>query len=1170
MFKLIDKLGQTKIVEKITDNLEKGNQLFTGLNDVPRAGVIAGVFFVTEKNTVVFADTQYHADNLASDIAALIGDQQVLLVENEDNLAVATSVASFESGLTRSLALQQLINKDNPKVIIMPISFAKKRLPDKQSLLKLQTTLKVKQEVDVIELRQNLISLGYKKVSAVVAPGEFAIRGGIIDIFPSDAINPIRIDFFGDEIETIKNFDPDTQKSIKDIKEISVIPTSDLVLTDSDLESGSSKLQTAFEKYRETLVGNDKKKLTQYFQPFIEKIQDGKRENEMMLFSEYFFGETTIFDYLENANIFIDEFSKIIETEKIQDTKNAEYQVQRLEEFSSLPEIDNSYSFVSLIKQQKNVIYLSNLQRGFANFKFAQVENVSTRPMEQFFSQIPALKTELEAYTKKGDTVILFAENRERALSIQKTLNDFQINIAITEDLIDKTAQIQIGSLSRGFEIPSENLAVITESELFAKVKTRRPPKRQTFSNAERIASYNELKIDDYVVHVNHGIGQFKGITNLESQGSKQDYLQIAFASDAKIYVPVTQLNLVQKYVGANDGHPRINSLTSGEWAKTKRKISAKIEDIADELIELYAKRAAEVGFSFSNDDDRQRNFDDAFPYVETHDQIQSIKEIKRDMQTEKPMDRLLVGDVGFGKTEVAMRAMFKAVNDKKQVAFLAPTTILAQQHYQTLKDRFADFPEIRIEMMSRFSTTTQNKKTAENAKKHQVDIIVGTHRLLSKDVEFADLGLLVIDEEQRFGVKHKERIKQMRNNVDVLTLTATPIPRTLNMALVGARDLSVLETPPANRFPIQTYVLENNWPVIVDAIEKEMSRSGQTFYVHNRVNDIEHTVAQIQSLIPDARVAYIHGQMQENQVENILADFLEDNYDVLVTTTIIETGVDIPNANTIIVENAQNFGLSSLYQLRGRVGRSNRLAYGYFMYPADKQPNEDAQKRLEAIRDFTELGSGFKLAMRDLSIRGAGDLLGKQQHGFINSVGYELFQEMLTDAVNEKRGHVKKTPQTNAELVISVKAFIPDSYIENQAQKMEMYQRIRQSKTSEQEDEAKADLIDRFGEYPIEVSNLFELVNLKSAADAANVLNIKQNKQEFKITFDKTVTGVLKGERIFTLLNEIEYKARVNANNDQFIVTIISQDDEIKTIKEITKLLKAVYEAVKLDYETR
>ncbi|MDR0898776.1 MAG: DEAD/DEAH box helicase, partial [Lactobacillaceae bacterium] len=595
-----------------------------------------------------------------------------------------------------------------------------------------------------------------------------------------------------------------------------------------------------------------------------------------------------------------------------------------------------------------------------------------------------------------------------------------------------------------------------------------------------------------------------------------------------------------------------------------KRKISASIEDIADELIELYAQRAAEKGFAFSPDGDAQRNFDDDFPYAETDDQIQSIREIKADMEKEKPMDRLLVGDVGFGKTEVAMRAAFKAVNDHKQVAFLAPTTILAQQHFQTLTDRFADFPEVRIAVMSRFNTPSENKKIATRAKNHEVDIVIGTHRLLSKDVEFKDLGLLIIDEEQRFGVKHKERIKQMRNNVDVLTLTATPIPRTLNMALVGARDLSVLETPPANRFPIQTYVLENNWPVIVDAIEKEMARGGQTFFVHNKVIDIESTVANIQALVSGANVGYIHGQMAENQVENVLMDFLDGVYDVLVTTTIIETGVDIPNANTLIVENAQNFGLSSLYQLRGRIGRSNRLAYSYFTYPADKQPNEDAQKRLEAIRDFTELGSGFKLAMRDLSIRGAGDLLGKQQHGFINSVGYELFQEMLSDAVNAKQNKQKMRPKTNAELVISIQAFIPDSYIPDSGQKMEMYQRIRQSKTDEQTTEAKNDLVDRFGEYPVEVTNLFTLMELKNIADASNVVNIRQTNKEYRITFDRVVTGVLTGEKVFELLDHLKYKAKVNATNDQFVITAISNDDVATSIQEITKYLKAVNEELK------
>lgn len=639
--------------------------------------------------------------------------------------------------------------------------------------------------------------------------------------------------------------------------------------------------------------------------------------------------------------------------------------------------------------------------------------------------------------------------------------------------------------------------------------------------------------------------------------------MTILYQDDAKLFIPVSQLDKIQKYVSSESKPPRVNKLGGSEWAKTKRRVANKIEDIADELVDLYAKREAEKGYAFTPDDSYQKEFEDAFPYTETPDQLRSAKEIKQDMEKTKPMDRLLIGDVGYGKTEVALRAAFKAVQDGKQVAFLAPTTVLAQQHYETMEQRFENFP-VEIGILSRFNTAKEIKETIENLETGKLDIVVGTHRLLSKDVKFADLGLLIIDEEQRFGVKHKERLKELKTSVDVLTLTATPIPRTLNMSMLGVRDLSVIETAPMNRYPIQTYVIEKNYGVIVDGIKREIERGGQVFYLHNRVDDIEKVASELESLVPEAKVAYIHGRMTETQLENILIDFIDGEYDVLVTTTIIETGVDIPNVNTLFVDNADRMGLSQLYQLRGRVGRSNRIAYAYFMYQPNKVLTEVAEKRLEAIKDFTELGSGFKIAMRDLSIRGAGNLLGKQQHGFIDSVGYDLYTQMLNDAVAKKRGKEIKV-KTDAELNLDLEAYLPADYITDPKQKVEIYKRIHQFENEDQYIEVQDDLIDRFGEYPIEVHNLLEVGLLKMYADAALVDSVSQNKKTIEIELSDKLNGKLDIKDVFKALSVTKFSTTLGNKNQRIQIKLNIQPGmkSNQILEELKKLLKELAKMV-------
>ena len=752
---------------------------------------------------------------------------------------------------------------------------------------------------------------------------------------------------------------------------------------------------------------------------------------------------------------------------------------------------------------------------------------------------MPLIKSEIESYQKKRQTVILQADNDKRAKQISQTMAEFGMDVPVVQsnDLIENQTQICVGGFASGFSLPNNNLVYLTERELFNKV-THHSRRIKTMENAQRLRSYTELKPGDYVVHVNHGIGRFEGIKTLENNGVKRDYITITYQHGDQLFVPADQLKLVQKYVASEGKRPHVNKLGGSEWAKTKSRVQSKVEDIADDLIDLYAKRESEKGFAFSKDDDLQRQFEDAFPYVETPDQLRSIKEIKHDMEQEKPMDRLLVGDVGFGKTEVALRAAFKAIEDNKQVAFLVPTTILAQQHYETIQDRFKNFP-VNYAVLSRFQTPAEAKKITEGLKEGKIDLVVGTHRLLSKDVKFKDLGLLIVDEEQRFGVKHKERLKELKANIDVLTLTATPIPRTLHMSMIGVRDLSVMETPPSNRYPIQTYVMEQIPSVVKEACMREIARGGQVFYLHNHIGDIDDVVTELENLMPSARIVSVHGRMSKNQMEDILYRFLNREFDILVTTTIIETGIDMPNVNTMLIENADHYGLSQLYQLRGRIGRSARLAYAYFLYQPNKVLTEVGEKRLDAIRDFTELGSGFKIAMRDLAIRGAGNMLGAQQHGFIDSVGYDLYSQMLSDAIKNRKSK-KKVKKSNAEINLGLEAYIPDDYISDQEEKIEFYKKIKTAGTDDIE-QIQDELIDRFGNYPEPVENLLAVSQLKAEADLAQARNItKVNDHEVKVEFAKEASSELQGPNIFKALEHVSYKVKISLSPTKRLVVLL------------------------------
>lgn len=1139
------------------------NSLITGANAGAFSLLLKQIISKLNEPLILVEENENKAQNLYGELSAILDSEQVQIFSLDATIATQTAVSSPDELSSRIQALSFLLSKKAGIVITTPQGLQYK-LSNPTDFAQAKRVFIPEKEYELTELNNWLVHSGYQKEALVTKPGEFAIRGDILDIYPLDRENPVRIEFFGDEIDTVKEFNLATQRSTQEIDLVEITAAQDRVFS-------SDAIKKAAEKIRKDMADAPapEKTVKDHFTVVLDNLDTGGLPQNYSFLVDYLIEKpSSLLDYLApNGQILIDDFPLIKQSVETVDEQNAAFISDELKTGAMLPGQKLRADFDKVLSQDKHHrIYFSLFQRSMGRLRLGQMLNWQTREPEQFFSQMPLIKSELESYKKSGQTVILQADNDKRARQIDQTMVDFGLSLPIVgeDEIIEGQCQIVVAGYTSGFTLPTVKLVYLTERELFNK-RPQRKKRIKTLENAQRLRNYTELKPGDYVVHINHGIGRFEGIKTLENNGVKRDYITITYQRGDQLFVPADQLSLVQKYVGSEGKTPHINKLGGSEWAKTKRKVQSKVEDIADDLIELYAKRESEKGFAFSPDDDLQRKFDDAFPYPETADQLRSIKEIKEDMENPKPMDRLVVGDVGFGKTEVALRAAFKAVQDNKQVAFLVPTTILAQQHYETIQDRFKDFP-VNIAMLSRFQTPAESKEIIEGLKDGKIDLVVGTHRILSKDVEFKNLGLLIVDEEQRFGVKHKERLKQLKANIDVLTLTATPIPRTLHMSMVGVRDLSVMETPPQNRYPIQTYVMEQIPSVVKDACLREIQRDGQVFYLHNRISDIDETVEKLQQLIPNARIASAHGRMSQNQLEDILYRFLNREFDILVTTTIIETGIDMPNVNTMIIEDADHYGLSQLYQLRGRIGRSARLAYAYFLYQPNKVLTEVGEKRLDAIRDFTELGSGFKIAIRDLSIRGAGNMLGAQQHGFIDSVGYDLYSQMLSDAIKERKGK-KTVKKSNAEIDLKLEAYIPDSYIGDQEEKIEFYKKIKAVNSQEELDKIEDELIDRFGDYPVSVENLLAVAGLKVNADLAQVLNVlKISNDKIKVEFNNNASHELEGPNIFKALEHVDLKARISMNQEKRMVVLLQLPDEMKNrvlFNELTTFLQAASDIV-------
>lgn len=1165
---MIQLIGKDAQVAEWSMNLEQrmSRQLITGLAGSAKTLLFAHAFKKLDKNLIILMPNLYYVNQLAEDLQHVLPAESIHLFPVDEVLSAEMAFSSPEARAERVATLNRL-QQDEPGIYLLPVAALHKRLPDKETWSNAQLHWQIGDEIAVDTLPQQLVLLGYERTEMVAKPGEFSMRGSIVDIYPLTFEYPVRVELFDVEIDSMRYFEADTQRSIEKIEEVWLPPTSEQIYSQENLLDGINKIENLLEKKLATTAEpTERQFLHDYFGQLISEWQRNVPTDQAKFYADLLYPEhLSILDYFpQDSLLIVDDYQRIMETNREMEREAAEWHTQKISELRVFSEQQFVADVHGIIQKEKfATTFFSLFQKGMGNLRFQALYQFQYRTMQQFFGQMPLLKTEMDRWRKQEQTVVIFIPTKERIRKAEQMLRDEDILVVETEadQLIKGQVQLVEGALMTGFELPQEKIVTITEKEIFQKT-TKKQTRRQTVTNAERLKSYNELKAGDYVVHANHGIGKYIGMETLEVDGVHQDYMTIIYQNDDKLFIPVTQLNLIQKYVASESKTPRINKLGGSEWTKTKRKISSKIEDIADDLIQLYAVREAEKGYAFGPDDSYQKEFENAFPYSETDDQLRSAAEIKRDMEKEKPMDRLLVGDVGYGKTEVALRAAFKAVKESKQVAFLVPTTILAQQHYETMLERFEGFP-VNVGLLSRFRTKKQQKETIEELRTGQLDIVVGTHRVLSKDIEFSDLGLLIVDEEQRFGVKHKERLKQLRAQVDVLTLTATPIPRTLHMSMLGVRDLSVIETPPANRYPIQTYVMEKNPGAIREAIQREMGRGGQVFYLYNRVETIERKVEEIQALVPEARIAYAHGQMTEVQLENTLFDFIEGQYDVLVTTTIIETGVDIPNANTLFVENADYMGLSTLYQLRGRVGRSNRVAYAYFMYEQQKILNEVSEKRLQAIKDFTELGSGFKIAMRDLSIRGAGNLLGAQQHGFIDAVGFDMYSQMLSEAVARKQGKNQQIEKTSVEIDLSVDAYLPESYVSDQRQKIEIYKRIRELDSQEMLEELEADLLDRFGEYPEEVAHLLTIGQIKMDGDRALLEMIRKQQQTIVFKLSKVGTKRYTVEQLFEALTATKLKAGLGVEKEQMMIrlTLPPQTTTAVWLQEIQQFVKALRE---------
>ena len=1144
---IIGELGKNpKFCEYIKSIEEQKSPIaISGLTDVGMAQIISATKEFAKKPICIITYNEIQAKKLVEDLKYFT--DKVVFFPKKEIVTYDYVAESKDLPYERIEALNK-IQEMKTGIIVTTVEATMQKIMSKKALYKNVLKFKIQDEYNLEDVKRKLLDLGYTRCDLIEGRGQFSVRGGIVDISLTEK-NGVRIEFWGDEIDSIRYFNIVSQRSTEEIKEITINPAHEYLL--------EKPLETVIEKIRSTVYNEE---VQEQVEQDIEIIKNGDYISKVdKYFNAFYEQQETILDFLSSKFVIVlDEFNKI--TQRLDNINKDSNNIITLlmEKQKIVPDaIKNLLSLEQFEEKltNKQLVYIEKLDN---EIKFqAEKYNWVYKEKNYYKSEIEILFKELIKAQEEKKKIYILAETKEKAKSICKLLDEHEI-INKYEEKLNQTiivknneslVTVSVGKLSSGFECFDLKLLVITSQELIEGEK-RKKYKSSAFKEGEKVV-YADLKVGDYVVHKNYGIGIFIGVNTITADGTTKDYIKIKYYGDDILYVPTNQLDNIRKYIGGDEGGLKVNKLGNKEWIKTKARVKNNLREVAKELIELYAKREKAKGYAFPADSPWQTQFEESFPYQETDDQLRCIDEVKKDMELPKPMDRLLCGDVGYGKTEVAIRAAFKAVMGGKQVAYLAPTTVLAEQQYKEFRDRMANFA-IRVEVLNRFKTKKEQNEIVKKLKLGEIDIVVGTHRILSNDVEFKDLGLLIIDEEHRFGVKAKEKIKQYKASIDVLTMTATPIPRTLHMSIVGIRDMSVIYEPPYNRKPVQTYVLEYDQEVIREAITKELERKGQVFYLFNNVEKIIQKADEISRLVPEAKVVYAHGKMTGNEIEDIMEDFIEGKTDILVCTTILESGIDIPNANTIIVENADRMGLAQLYQIRGRVGRSDRQGYAYITYKRDKLLSEVADKRLKAIKEFTEFGSGFKIAMRDLEIRGAGSLLGEIQHGHLEQVGYDTYCNLLDEVIKEMQGTVVQ-PEIDVQIDLDATCYIPDTYISDSSQKIEIYQDIALCKNEEDIQNVIDEMIDRFGNMPSEIENLLEIARIKILCKKLKISKVQGKRNFVLFMFDPGEINLDINELVKQYKNKIKFTQGIKPQ----ITLALDNMTEIKMLREVKEFLE-------------
>ncbi len=1151
---ILGELGKSQKFVTLINQIEKEKSsiMLSGLTDVGMVELLTSINEYSKRPILIVTYNEIQAKEILENIKTFT-DKGYMFPKKE--IVTYDYIAESKDLPYERIELLNKIKEKRKPIIVTTIEALTQKLPPKDVLYKNILHFKIGDIYSLDEIKKKLVNLGYVRCDLIEGRGQFSIRGGILDISISEKIG-VRIEFWGDEVDSIRNFAIISQRSINTLDKVEIYPAHEYIL--------ERPIEDVCKEIRKQIVTDKQEEITE---EDIEQIIAGNYISKIDKYFDCFYSKTeTLLDYISDKYIIALDEERKIEQRTINMKQDRENLINSLIEkekivpqaLENIAEYEEIEEFLETKKH--NVLYLEK-QDSVTN-KQAEKYIFQYREVNYYKSEIENLFQELKTALKQKKSIYILVETKEKAKKLKEILEQEEIICKIEEKLdktiVVKTAEkivtIAVGKLSAGFENYEINQLVISADELVSGEKKKRKAVHSAYAEGEKVV-FADLKVGDYVVHRTYGIGIYIGVNTIKADGTVKDYIKIKYQNDDILYVPTNQMDMIRKYVGGDKIQPKLNKLGSKDWENTKNRVKKNLREVARELIELYAKREKSQGFAFSKDTPWQNEFENKFPYQETDDQLRCIEEVKKDMETSKPMDRLLCGDVGYGKTEVAIRAAFKAVMDQKQVAYLAPTTVLAEQQYQEFKDRMKDYP-IKVEILNRFKTAKYQREVIKKLKLGEVDIVIGTHRILSKDVEFKDLGLLIIDEEHRFGVKDKEKIKQYKTNVDVLTMTATPIPRTLHMSIVGVRDMSVIYEPPQNRRPVQTYVLEYDKEVIKEAITKELERNGQVFYIFNNVGSIIQKADEISNLVPEAIVSYAHGRMTGTQIEEIMDDFVQKKSNVLVCTTILESGIDIPNANTIIVENADRMGLAQLYQIRGRVGRSDRQAYAYITYKRDKMLSEVADKRLKAIKEFTEFGSGFKIAMRDLEIRGAGSLLGEIQSGHLEQVGYDTYCNLLDEVVKEIKG-IDVKPEVNVQIDLNVTSYIPDEYISDSNQKIEIYQDIALCKNEEDIQNIIDEIIDRFGNMPAELENLIDIARIKYLAKDLNISKIASKKTAVVFTFEE---GKFDYD-VPNLVKKYGNRLKFSAGIKPMITLEIGTNNEMKILNDVTEFLKTLKE---------